>query len=183
MNLIDKYLELAIKILMVSVLLIVFSIVFSSCSKEDPEEVKVPDAARTEYNSFLSEAAKRNMKLKNRRLEKIVLQGVITSSQYWLVGEGFYINGFYDQDHKQIIFDTTSNAWKNNREDLVFHELGHAFLGRVHRNDLLPVDSLPASIMNFDRVANLYNFERDYYIDELFNENTSSPAWLNNWSK
>lgn len=68
------------------------------------------------------------------------------------------------------------------REALVFHELGHSVLGRVHRDERLPNRS-PASIM-FPKTGfgyRLYGEEtlgrRTYYVDELFDSDTSVPGW------
>ena len=76
-------------------------------------------------------------------------------------------------------------------EALVFHELGHCFLGRQHDSNLLP-NGDPKSIMT-PRNFNLYapciyqigeedcnfTFRRDYYLDELFDESTPVPEWAN----
>ena len=74
-------------------------------------------------------------------------------------------------------------------EALVFHELGHCVLGRLHLNDQLP-NGDPKSMMVEDNVGIyapcLYpiegepcdnSFKRSYYLDELFNENTAVPDW------
>ncbi len=74
-------------------------------------------------------------------------------------------------------------------ETLVFHELGHCFLGRQHDYDLLP-NGDPKSIM-IPNNLNLYTpciyqigeedcnftFKRDYYLDEFFDESTPVPDW------
>ena len=73
------------------------------------------------------------------------------------------------------------------REKLIFHELGHGFLGRKHKNDLfqtgdwvsmmhggngeLPSDGRKSWNINYRRMR------RDYYIDELFNPTTAFPLW------
>lgn len=74
-------------------------------------------------------------------------------------------------------------------EALVFHELGHCVLGRLHLSDQLP-NGDPKSIMVENNVGIyapcLYpiedkpcdnSFKRSYYLDELFNENTPAPDW------
>jgi hypothetical protein len=62
------------------------------------------------------------------------------------------------------------------REALLFHELGHCILYRVHRNDVQP-DGVPNSIMYYSAGVYYYN-QQDYsfyqnnrqeYINELFN--------------
>lgn len=90
----------------------------------------------------------------------------------------------------------TYSCWdgmfENDREALIFHELGHCLLGRIkHKNDLFG-DGTPKSIMvsnNTDlygpcvyaiddniAACNKTN-RRKYYIDELFDEKTPKPSW------
>jgi hypothetical protein len=93
-----------------------------------------------------------------------------------------------------ITISQDADCWtqmpKENQEALVFHELGHCFLGRQHRDDLLP-NGDPASIMNSQNngpyepclypIGNDPNCNktsrRSYYIDELFNPQIPVPAW------
>ena len=83
-------------------------------------------------------------------------------------------------------------CWFNDQEleTLIFHELGHCILGRVHKPDTL-VNGDPSSIMVPNNLA-LYSpcsypignqpcdmsFKREYYINELFDPNTSAPTWI-----
>ena len=74
-------------------------------------------------------------------------------------------------------------------EALVFHELGHCVLGRLHLSDQLP-NGDPKSLMVENNVG-LYApclypienepcdnfFKREYYLDELFNPDTAVPDW------
>lgn len=82
-----------------------------------------------------------------------------------------------------IKLDTTSVNWTINlasREQLVFHELGHCVLNRPHINEKLPNENY-RSIMRASG-EQLYGleyskFKRNYYLDELFNEEASAPSW------
>ena len=56
--------------------------------------------------------------------------------------------------------------WTINRESLVFHELGHSYLGRGHDDAILD-NGYYKSIMN-TYVISYGPDMRDYYIDELF---------------
>ncbi|GAB3503080.1 hypothetical protein [Emticicia fontis] len=95
---------------------------------------------------------------------------------------------------RNIVINT--RCWKTapvqNREALVFHELGHCFLNRAHRDELT-LSKEPVSIMytynqgpyepciypiNGDNSCNKTS-RRDYYIKELFNEKTPVPFWGN----
>jgi hypothetical protein len=94
------------------------------------------------------------------------------------------------------INSTNSPFWKtisdNDKEALVFHELGHCLLNRItHKNDTFANGS-PKSIMvanntdlygpciyAFDENPTLCNKtnRRKYYVDELFDEKTAAPIW------
>ncbi len=93
---------------------------------------------------------------------------------------------------KIITINAKLTCWTNDQEleALLFHELGHCFLGRTHLTDLLP-NGDPKSIMYPDNNS-LYppcvyavdntsscnkTFKRQYYLDELFNEITPAPDW------
>ena len=80
-------------------------------------------------------------------------------------------------------------TYNEQMEALVFHELGHCFLGRQHDYGLLP-NGDPKSIMipdNFNVYAPCgyqfgqeecnFTFKRDYYLDEFFDESTPVPSW------
>jgi len=74
----------------------------------------------------------------------------------------------------------------NERERLIFHELGHCEIGRGHKNNILINDEW-ASIMRgvpFEEDVmgpgvNYSGRRRLYYIDELFNPSTPAPEWVN----
>lgn len=84
-------------------------------------------------------------------------------------------------------------CWTNDQEleVLIFHELGHCFLGRQHLSDTLP-NGAPKSIM-IPNENSLYSpcvyaleeddcnkrYRRKYYVDELFDESTPVPDWAN----
>ncbi len=93
---------------------------------------------------------------------------------------------------KIISINSQLSCWTNDQEleALIFHELGHCFLGRSHLRDLLP-NGDPKSIMYPDNNS-LYppclysiddsspcnkTFKRHYYLDELFDETTPAPDW------
>ncbi len=93
----------------------------------------------------------------------------------------------------RITLKTDDLCWKNanqqEREALIFHELGHCWLNRDHRPDRFP-NGIYVSLMNADDVG-IYATcrypigndvcdkrpRRQYYHDELFNPATPVPAW------
>ncbi len=92
---------------------------------------------------------------------------------------------------QKIISVNPRYCWENNyqKEALLFHEMGHCFLGRPDNNELLPSGD-PKSLMVAGDI-NVYSPcvyqidpepcnnlpRRSYYIDELFDPNTPLPDW------
>ena len=148
-----------------------------SCSKEvsPPNfDVNVPEVVQPYVDLFLAEGAARGkfIDLTETGLE-ITFQDhledtlaafcsdgtIVISTQYW---------------------ETRNDA---NREAMIFHELGHCILNRDHYNAILANDEW-LSIMRGDPIPggrssaiNFSGVRRQYYIDELFNPNTSQPDW------
>ena len=85
---------------------------------------------------------------------------------------GVCISGFTDGNHIQIDKITWSslNDWE--RRSLIFHEMGHCCLGRVHRTDTALNFYLgsyaPVSIMYPYLENDLNNFDVTTMVDELF---------------
>jgi hypothetical protein len=84
---------------------------------------------------------------------------------------------------KAIYLDQDSEGWRSNPEALVFHELAHLLLDRDHDNTR--INKFSKSIMASERDPvyhrnegeKLY-YRRQYYIDELFNQNTPAAEWM-----
>ncbi len=84
----------------------------------------------------------------------------------------------------EINRDAWADMSDNEREGLIFHELGHCTLGRqAHRNDLfangewksrMRGDPLPKGR---SQVINYSGVRRTYYIDELFEVDMGTPEW------
>ena len=76
--------------------------------------------------------------------------------------------------------ETYDEALDLYRENFLFHELGHCILFRDHKPDLLE-DREVASMMRAGTASETYfNYKgkrRNYYLDELFNEQTPAPYW------
>ena len=93
----------------------------------------------------------------------------------------------------RIVLNNTSFCWQQanqqERECLIFHELGHCLLKRVHETNKFPNGAF-VSLMNPDNV-DVYATcrypiggeecdkrpRRDYYISELFDPATPAPVW------
>lgn len=69
-----------------------------------------------------------------------------------------------------IVVDETywDQADEGARQSLLFHELGHCVLDRLHLSGVT-TDGAPLSVMNpYTIPANVYDYNHDYYMHELF---------------
>jgi hypothetical protein len=155
-----------------------------------PAIYSVPAEVQPFIETFKKEAALRNVTI---NLDNLIIsfEGKIKKSECG-VCEQVENDSKYQ---KTITLNKDSFCWNDapsqNKEALVFHELGHCILGRLdHRNDLLP-NKAPASIMT-STLSGQYEpcqyaiggtndcnktSRRKYYIDELFNPKTPVPDW------
>ena len=145
------------------------------------------DPVLTPYiESFISEAAKRGHTIEKKNL----IARFSKASDGALCGSCNSLSS--DPNIQKIISIYNINpCWFNDQqlETLVFHELGHCILGREHLTDTL-INGDPKSIMVPDNLA-LYapclypignqpcnmSFKREYYLNELFDPNTTPPNW------
>ncbi|GAB5522050.1 MAG: hypothetical protein RhofKO_43010 [Rhodothermales bacterium] len=135
---------------------------------------------------FIDEAEERGFSLRDS------VEALTIHVEPYLVFEGRQFCGYVPVDEERDVYTrdlyigTNPTCWTRRsaeeREALVFHELGHAILDRFHTDTRLPNGDL-ASIMatattDFDK---LYDddtrFKRDYYVDELFDPSTPVPDW------
>ena len=166
---------------------IFFIIIFFACKQPaEPTVYQVDKNLEIYLDKFLEEAKIRGV---NITTENLILKFGTTTEQIC----GRCVKAKNDGQRTVTIIDNL-NCWQQapyeNREALVFHELAHCLLGRIHRDDFLP-NGIEASIMNsrgngfyepciYDITGNNKcnkTGRRTYYIDELFNEKTNIPDW------
>ncbi len=164
-----------------------FIIISFACKQSvEPTVYQIDKGLQVYLDKFIEEAKKRGITITT---ENLILKFGTTTEE--ICGRCIKVKN--DGQRTVTIIDNL-NCWQQapyeNREALVFHELGHCLLSRVHRDDFLP-NGIEASIMNSkgngfyepciyaiagDNSCNKTT-RRSYYIDELFDEKTSVPAW------
>jgi hypothetical protein len=97
-------------------------------------------------------------------------RGIEINTQYLKIGFGdpgdcagktYYRNAI-------IIIDRNTPNWKNAKQNTVWHELGHLYLNRGHKDCTLD-DGTACSIMNSGiKTPKINDSNRDYYLNELF---------------
>lgn len=158
--------------------------------KEQAPIYQVPADIEPYIKTFLAEAKLRGKEI---HLNNLILE-FGTQGNEDICGECVQVPGKPDHQ-KRIIISNESICWSDAaplvREGLIFHELGHCILGRIHHKDAHLSNGDFASLMNTNQV-NVYgpceydlgggnacdqSFKRQYYLDELFDENTPVPDW------
>ena len=156
-----------------------------SRQEPEPDQYLVPASVEPYVQAFRDEALKHNQSL---TITNLVIQFGTTSNSD-VCGQCSLQAG----KPPTITLSTESYCWQSasasERECLVFHELGHCLLSRIHKTDRFPNGAF-VSIMNPDDIS-IYATcrypignddcdkrpRRAYYIDELFNPNTPAPTW------
>lgn len=161
------------------IFLIYISLLIYSCG--DPHEYNVDPVFAKYVQRFEDEAAKRG---KNFQLQTEGLIIEFSKLKEDQAGLCHYEN--------PIRIEIDSNYWKSislvagseyMKEDLIFHEMGHGILGRKHLNSTLPNGDWKSIMCGGTKVdnrpwnINYRRLRRDYYVDELFNESTPTPAF------
>ncbi|AKD57588.1 hypothetical protein [Spirosoma radiotolerans] len=172
----------------VSLLILLLLAGLTSCqssSQPEPVQYSVPTEVELFVKSFRDEAKKRNNPVSTNNL--IITFGTAVGED--ICGECQLENG----KTPRITLNSDAFCWQQasqyERECLVFHELGHCLLTRAHKTDKFPNGAF-ASLMNPNDVTVYATCRypignddcdrrprRDYYIDELFDAGTPTPAW------
>lgn len=160
-----------------------FSVLFSlffSCGDKDP--IHTIDSELEPYlDRFLQEGEKRGNSL-NLKKEGIIMEFADLTPP--TIGLCHYTLPRKIQIDRDYWKKTTQSANRENlREDVVFHELAHGFLGRRHLNYFLPNTEWVSMMCGGDEVdsrswaVNFNGYRKEYYLDELFNLHPDVPAW------
>lgn len=160
-------------------LLVLFSMAFTlSCKRDDPTDVyQVPASIQPYIDDFIAEAQERGVTIERNSL-------IVTFEENLAGGNAAGTCTFRTSETApHVRLDTTSFNWRNNlssREQLIFHELGHCYLDRRHREDRMPngeYKSLMRGVGEQVYGDALWAFKREAYLDELFNTTVEDPVW------
>lgn len=125
----------------------------------------IPAEFQPYVNSFVQDSVNQDHPVTINHLD--IQFGQITNEQI----EGQCNTGFLETPTILIQEDYWNTATEDEKTILMYHELGHCVLGRVHDNNLTGdiFDIHPISIMNWQTVS-WQNFEeyKGKYLQELF---------------
>lgn len=117
-----------------------------------------PQKSAGEYiGEFESDAKRFGIKLYRREPVPIIVN-------HHLYVKNLQVDAYTLSNEIAIYFDSTGDMYKTNRKVLVYHELGHYYLHRVHTSS--------KSIMNIDAWEKPFDElsaeDQEYYIKEIF---------------
>ena len=178
----------AVVILMKRVLFVLAIIGLISCNRDSPElspEGIYPPSIEPpfiEYVArFLEEAEKRGLNGNDEMVEAIQSLTIAFDANL-----DFYCGwADWSEDSDQVIISIGiqprcwSESSDTDKEILIFHELGYGLLQRFHLDERLPNGDFK-SLMHAGNQFGLYqeqDVKRSYYLDELFDPDTSIPEW------
>jgi len=138
---------------------------------------------------FIEEGKKRGVELDIKEMEAFLVNEFSKEpSRSTVCGFGWWN---YEHNGRRIEILNSENCWGNRtyieKENIIFHELGHAFLARNHISDTLPnryAKSIMCSPFDGGCSSNYTTYYdnpslRSYFLDELFNEDTPLPEFAN----
>jgi len=142
---------------------LLISIIFGACSKE----TLIVEELQPYFDRFIEEAEKRGISFEDEDLLVDMRIGEIPENPSFLG----ICNYFGPDVNQEVLINIL--FWELltpiEKEKLVFHELGHCILNRLHRNDKA-ANGFCMSIMNTSNGCfdNYSDETRDSYLDELF---------------
>ncbi len=158
---------------------VIVAILVASCQKDETLQIEdgypeVDPALWPYFERFEAEGLQRGLLIDLNDAQIIGLIENIHESD--VVGQCSY--GYSDPGTITIDQNFWSSAGTLEREMIVFHELGHCYLDRIHLDDAFPSGycvSIMSSGTGYCRMA--YTMaNRDYYLDELFLEDGPAMA-------
>ncbi len=153
------------------------TILLNSC--KDSKEYRI-DPAFTDYlQRFENEAANRGHNFNPHSTGLIIEFASLSNSTAGLTNYETPIRIEIDQTYWNDIAGSAGADMM--KEELIFHELGHGLLGRSHLNTTLSNGDWKSIMCGGTKVGdrawniNYRGVRRKYYVDELFDENTTAP--------
>jgi len=137
---------------------------------------------------FVEEGRKRGVAIDIAELETYLVNEFSVEREPTVCGLGWSV---HRNNRRRVEILNSNGCWANRsdieKENLVFHELGHAILERNHINTTLPNRRAKSIMCSADgeigcsALTVYYDNEplRSYYLDELFNPNTPLPDFAN----
>ena len=159
--------------------------IFTSCTEENLEndskfEYRIDDEVSGFLEKFYLESEARGVQILKENLAIDILDNVSLNGNTVCALSGF--NHVFPQRYIEIDRGCWESISEEQKEIVLFHELGHSLLGRKHNLEKLPNNKLKSLMYPILGGKNFYEVfveRRKYYLDELFDASTLVPEWGN----
>jgi len=167
------------------------------CKSEDDTEVVIVDDSGKPLvvrnideefipyvDSFLTEMESRGLNLRDQSLTVVFVNRISIQVDDNICGYGWH--NFSGRGYDRVEIINSENCWGRRsaieKENIIYHELGHALLNKGHFSDYFP-NGLPKSLMCSDGCNNYRTYtkyqtdQRTYYLDQMRSSQIPAPNW------
>ncbi len=164
-----------------ALLLVLF--LFSCGNTEETPVIIEQDENLIGYlNRFSREAAERGVTIDFSNTEAVFVNSIRRNGRSFC---GFGYSNYEGTGKQRIEISREQGCWNGlqdiQKENLFFHEIGHAYFARAHTEELLSSGFLKSMMCGDCNQFQIYTqatlHRRAYYIDELLDETLAEPEW------
>lgn len=151
-----------------------------SCSDDNFQNISIDSDFNAYVDAFIESGAQRGKEIDFTDTGLTIQYGEVSEDA---AAECSELGSGFEGSHKIKISKVYWNQIDElEREVIIFHELGHCELGRIHDNQIFSIGDwkslMRGSVSQKDPAVHFYGTRREYYIDELFNPSIPFPAWI-----
>jgi len=110
--------------------------------------------------------------------EKVEINISYSPQEYPIVAMCYYYPKYPEMNYIEVDETNWNNSNEGEREEIIFHELGHCVLGRDHDNNIIEAYGVPKSIMYPYVFWFAFEQHREYYTSELKNSQTDWTTYF-----
>lgn len=156
-----------------------YKVIPNQSNNNPPAGNYIENAFQPYVESFYYEMELRGTNLRNRPLR------IVFVDQFSMVQGNYCAYAYYNTSGLIEVLNT-NNCWHSRtdieKENLIYHELGHSLLGRSHEVMKFPNESYSSlmctNVCSNYRVYHEYQpIQRNFYLDELLQTNMTTPPW------
>ncbi|MEL7006593.1 MAG: hypothetical protein AAFN93_28295, partial [Bacteroidota bacterium] len=162
---------------------IFIGIYITSCGSGEEEVARVIEPQFAPYvDRFVAEARQMGFEYDLSKLDVVLVDEIVVDGITYC-GFGYY--NYQNTGRQRVEISSRSDCWSDRsdleREQLFFHEMGHAILRRLHDNSRLPNGYFKTMMCDQCDIYQVYDenrlHRRPYFLQELYEPSTPTPEW------
>lgn len=153
----------------------------------NPNNISISEQLLPYYDRFIDEMLSRGEDLRDIPISIVLVSPSVQSNTYGYCGLGY--SNYNGTGNARVEIVNNGRCWSDRsdieRENLMFHEFGHALLDRPHISapTTFPNGSARSIMCSSNYCSGFTNYgpyqdtQRSFYLDELLDENINMPFW------